>query len=151
MQELKRNTKHWSVLTLPFPLSLPLFDLWVWVSFIHLVCVSVCESKWGKAQRYFYFISNKVVLEPIGSWWEWLLIMGWCHSNFLDLPNKILKIEVSEWRLAQISRCVADCGERLCRITRWRIFDYKPKGSLAKGSKERSTSSYFDLSRFGWI
>ena len=28
-------------------------------------------------------------------------------------------------------------------------FDSKLKGSLAKGSKERSTSSYIDLSRFG--
>ena len=53
-------------------------------------------------------------------------------------------MEYSNEGIAWIPRCVGDCGERLCRI-----FDPKPKGSLAKGSEERLTSSYVDLSRFG--
>ena len=56
------------------------------------VCVCVCETLslsglwvFGSAskERPTNF-SNKKVSKSINSWWEWLLPMRWCHSNF---PN----------------------------------------------------------------
>ncbi len=92
-RECRRKIQYNKFSPLPFPLSSPLcfksdfLPLWVvWV----LVSVSVSVRA--------HQISNKVVSESIGSWWEWRLTTGWCLFNFSDLPNKILIIGVSKWR-----------------------------------------------------